>query len=357
MAERIHVVAPGGEDYDIVIEPGLLADGERLASEFGLNKRVAVVTNETIAPLHGEALVNALPDAFLVTMGDGEQHKNMATVTEMCRELARCGLDRGSTVVALGGGVVGDTAGYVAASYMRGIRLVQVPTSLLAMVDSSVGGKVGVDLPEGKNLVGAFKQPAAVLIDPNTLGTLPEMEWRNGLAETIKHGLIADAGILDLVKALAIPEPDADKLTALVARAVQVKVDVVQQDPYEKGVRQHLNLGHTFGHAIERVTNYAVPHGWAVGIGLNAAAVLSKELGLCSANVPQTVINVLHSFGHIGRVPEMKDYGEQWEAMQTDKKWRDGRSRFVLLEDIEKPVVVEDVPREIVVKVLESLRY
>ncbi len=355
MAERIHVVAPGGEDYDIVIEPGLLANGERLASEFGLNKRVAVITNETIAPLHGEALVSALPDAFLVTMPDGEQYKNMTTVTEMCRELARCGLDRGSTVIALGGGVVGDTAGYVAASYMRGIRLVQVPTSLLAMVDSSVGGKVGVDLPEGKNLVGAFKQPAVVLIDPNTLATLPDVEWRNGLAETIKHGLIADAGILDLVQNLAIPQPDAAKLMALVARAVQVKVDVVQQDPYEKGVRQHLNLGHTFGHALERVTEYAWAHGAGVAVGVLAAAQLSARLGRCDASLPERVEQTLlknHMPVRIGDI----DPAALWDAMFTDKKWRDGRPRFVLLEALEKPFVLEDVPREDVIAVLNALR-
>lgn len=356
MAEHIRVNAPGGEDYDIIIAPGLLHNSAHFAGAFPLAKRVAVITNDTIAPLHGEALVNTLPNAVLVTMGDGEQHKNMETVTRLCRELARAGVDRGSTVIALGGGVVGDTAGYVAASYMRGVRLVQVPTSLLAMVDSSVGGKVGVDIPEGKNLVGAFKQPTAVLIDPDTLGTLPEIEWRNGLAEVIKHGLIADAEILDMVREISIPEPDTAKLTALLRRAIQVKVNVVAQDPYEQGVRQHLNLGHTFAHAIERVSEYGVPHGMAVGMGINAAAALSAKLGLCDAQLAATVTEIV---GHIQptRVHHMDDYGLLWEAMKTDKKWRDGRSRFVLLEDIGKPVVVEDVPRDVVIEVLQSLRY
>ena len=356
MAERIGVSAPGGEDYEIVIEAGVLRDSARLADTFGLNKRVAVVTNETIAPLHGEALAAALPDAVLVTMQDGEQYKTMETVTALCRELARAGLDRGSTVLALGGGVVGDTAGYVASSYMRGVRLLQAPTSLLAMVDSSVGGKVGVDIPEGKNLVGAFKQPGVVLIDPETLATLPAEEWRNGLAEVIKHGLIADAGILEMVAGLAVPEADASKLSALIGRAVRVKVDVVQQDPYEQGVRQHLNLGHTFGHAIERVTEYAWAHGAGVAVGLLAAAKLSKRLGCCSGDVVQRVQDTLTANEMPTDIGDLEP-GALWAAMKTDKKWRDGRSRFVLLEDIEKPIVMEDVPRETVIEVLEEMRY
>jgi 3-dehydroquinate synthase len=339
-----------------MLEPGLLQNSARLASAFPLNKRAAVVTNDTIAPLHGQALVEALPDAALVTMGDGEQYKNMETVTRLCRELARAGLDRGSTVIALGGGVVGDTAGYVAASYMRGVRLVQAPTSLLAMVDSSVGGKVGVDIPEGKNLVGAFKQPAAVLIDPDTLGTLPEIEWRNGLAEVVKHGLIADAGILDVVKGLSIPEPDTETVTALLRRAIRVKVTVVEQDPYEQGVRQHLNLGHTFAHAIERVTKYGWAHGTAVSVGLLAAAKLSARLGCCGTGVVDLIAETLTANAMPTRIDAL-DPAELWEAMKTDKKWRDGRSRFVLLEGIGKPVVVEDVPRKVVIEVLESLRY
>lgn len=348
MADRIRVLAPHNEDYDIVIEPGLLRDGKRLVADYILDKRVAIITNETIAPHHAERLAAVLPDAVVITMADGEAHKHMGTVTALCSDLAKAGVDRGSTVIALGGGVVGDTAGFVAASYMRGVRLVQVPTSLLAMVDSSVGGKVGVDLPEGKNLVGAFKQPAAVLIDPETLETLPDVEWRNGMAEVIKHGLIADPKLL---------EPAVhtrNNAAELVRRAVQVKVDVVQQDPYEHGVRQYLNLGHTFGHAIEHVTNFGVPHGQAVAMGMVAAAELSHRLGLCPADLPGHVRAILQDVGLPISVPTLS--GEAlWQAMFRDKKWRDGRSRFVLLEAIAKPKVIEDVDGGIVIKVLEEL--
>lgn len=349
MANPIQVTAPDGNTYSIVIESGLLSDRERLADEFGLGKRVAVVTNETIAPLHGEALAKRLPNAVLVTVPDGEQYKTMEIVTQLCRDLARAGLDRGSTVIALGGGVIGDTAGFVAASYMRGVRLVQVPTSLLAMVDSSVGGKVGVDLPEGKNLVGAFKQPAAVIIDPDVLGTLPPEEWRNGMGEVIKHGLLADEMLLNPL--MHTPNNAAE----LVARAVQVKVDVVEQDPYEHGVRQHLNLGHTFAHAIERVTEYGWAHGAAVGVGLIAAARLSQHLNLLDTATTEQVETIVAESGlptHIGDLnPEAL-----WQAMHTDKKWRDGRSRFVLLKGMNQPTIVEDVAQADVISVLESMQ-
>jgi 3-dehydroquinate synthase len=349
MAQRIRVKAPGDDDYDIVITPGLLRDSDQLVGPFALDKRVAVITNDTIAPLHGEALAATLPDAVLLTMPDGEAYKHMGTITDLCRACARAGLDRGSTIIGLGGGVVGDTAGYVAASYMRGIRFVQAPTSLLAMVDSSVGGKVGVDIPEGKNLVGAFKQPAAVLIDPNVLSTLPDAEWRNGMAEVVKHGYIQDPALLDT--ALHIPTRAAE----LVRRAVQVKVDIVQRDPYEQNIRQYLNLGHTFGHAIEKVTTFEWAHGQGVGFGLLAAAALSARLGLVDGSLVEQVGGVVASLGLPTRLNGI-DPAALWDAMKTDKKWRDGRSRFVLLEGIARPTIVEDVPRADVIATLEALR-
>jgi shikimate kinase/3-dehydroquinate synthase len=349
MAERIRVNAPGGEDYDIVIEAGLLSDSQRLVGDFELGKRVAIITNDTVGPLYGSALVSRLPDAVMLTMPDGEAYKTMETVTDLCRQCAQAGLDRGSTIIALGGGVVGDTAGYVAASYMRGIRLVQAPTSLLAMVDSSVGGKVGVDIPEGKNLVGAFKQPAAVLIDPDVLATLPQVEWRNGMAETIKHGFIADPALLDTdLHAL-------NRAAEMVRRAVQVKVNVVEEDPYEQGIRQFLNLGHTFGHAIERVTQYEWAHGHGVGFGVVAAAALSHRLGMIDADLNKQIRDAVTAVGLPTKLGNIAP-SDLWEAMRTDKKWRDGRSRFVLLKALAQPTVVEDVPKEDVIAVLDSLR-
>jgi 3-dehydroquinate synthase len=290
-----------------------------------------------------------LPRAALVTMPDGEQFKTLATVATVYGDLVRARLDRGSTVIALGGGVVGDTAGFAAATYMRGVRLVQIPTSLLAMVDSSVGGKVGVDLPEGKNLVGAFKQPDAVIIDPEVLETLPQPEWRNGMAEVIKHGLLADPALLDTSL------HSRERAAELVRRAVQVKVDVVQQDPYEKGIRAHLNLGHTFAHAIEQVTQYRWPHGEAVGVGLLAAVQLSSVLFMCDSGLPEMVEDILATTGLPRRLNGL-DADAIYAAMATDKKWQNGRSRFVLLRGIAQPEIVEDVPKTAVIDVLRRLK-
>lgn len=348
MADRILVTAPDSQ-YHIVIEAGLLRQTERLAAEFGLGVRSAVVTNTTLAPLYGEALAAALPNAALVTMPDGEQHKTLATVSQIYSDLVNVRLDRGSTVIALGGGVVGDTAGFAAATYMRGVRLVQIPTTLLAMVDSSVGGKVGVDLPEGKNLVGAFKQPDVVLIDPEVLASLPQAEWRNGMAEVIKHGLLADPALLDTN--LHTPQRAAE----LVRRAVQVKVDVVEQDPYEKNIRAHLNLGHTFAHAIEQVTQYQWPHGEAVGVGLLAAARLSYALALCDSTLPEEVEDLLAATGLPRRLNGL-DAEAIYAAMATDKKWQNGCSRFILLRGVGLPEIVEDVSKSAVLDVLRLLQ-
>ncbi len=343
MADRIRVTAPGG-DYDIHIVAGIL----RQVSEYVPHGKSVVITNTTVAPLHGKKLIEHLVDAALVTMPDGEQYKTLDTVAQLYIEIVDAGLDRGGAVIALGGGVVGDTAGFAAATYMRGVRLVQIPTSLLAMVDSSVGGKVGVDLPQGKNLVGAFKQPEVVLIDPEVLATLPEREWRCGMGEIIKHGLLADEGLL-------APELWAKERAAeLVRRAVQVKVNVVQQDPYEQNVRAHLNLGHTFAHAIERVSHYSWLHGEAVGVGLVAAARLSFALGLCDSGLAEKVEDVVHGVGLPTRLGNLEAEA-LYAAMGTDKKWQSGRSRFVLLGGMCKPMIVEDVPKETVIHILQEM--
>jgi 3-dehydroquinate synthase len=348
MAVQIDVNKPGGGTYPIIIERGLLRSiGER-ASAYSLEKRVGIITNTTVEPLYGDALVQALPNATIVTMQDGEQYKSLETIGSLYAQVIGAGLDRGSTVFALGGGVVGDTAGFVAATYMRGVRLVQAPTTLLAMVDSSVGAKVGIDLPQGKNMVGAFKQPALVLIDPDVLATLPERERRCGMAEIIKHGLIADPGLLDDIEA------QVDDVQ-LIQRAVQVKVNIVEEDPYEQNIRAFLNLGHTFGHAIEQVSGYAWLHGEAVAVGLIAAARLSHRLHLCDASVVDRVGQAVAEAG-LPQSIEGLDPAALWAAMATDKKWREGKPRFVLLRDIGKPEIVEGVEREVVMTVLEHLQ-
>lgn len=358
MADRIEVATPQGT-YPILFERQAARQIADFIDVFGLRGRTAVVTDTTVAPLYGAAIVRSLPDAVLIEMPEGEQHKTLDTVAHLYRRFVEAGLDRSSTVIALGGGVVGDTAGFAAATYMRGIRLVQMPTSLLAMVDSSVGGKVGVDLPEGKNLVGAFKQPDLVIIDVSVLTTLPPRQFSCGLAEVIKHGLLADPDLLELVCSLVSSGLDRaasrlDELTAVVRRAVQVKVDIVQRDPYEQNIRAYLNLGHTFGHAIETVSEYRWHHGEAVGVGLIAAARLSATLRLCEPDLPDQVMHLVHCAG----LPTTMELEPEpvLAAMATDKKWRAGQSRFILLRGIGHPVIQADVPQEAVLEVLASLR-
>ena len=340
MAQRIHVKTPTSS-YEITIERGAL-------SNFELTGSCAIATNTTLAPLYGEALFKRLPAAVLVTLPDGEQYKTLDTVAQLYSKFVKAGLDRGSTVIALGGGVVGDTAGFAAATYMRGVRFIQIPTTLLAMVDSSVGGKVGVDLPEGKNLVGAFKQPDSVLIDPDVLATLPEREWRCGAAEAIKHALIADPGLLDLI------DPDGDQ-AAMIARAVQVKVNIVEQDPYEQNIRAYLNFGHTFAHAVEQVSGYQWLHGEAVGVGMVAAARLSAVTGLLDPVSAAQIEAIVKRYGLPTRLGAL-DPEALYEAMATDKKWQAGHSRFVLLEAFGKPKIVTDVPPPQVIEVLQGLQ-
>ena len=220
----------------------------------------------------------------------------------------------------------------------------QIPTTLLAMVDSSVGGKVGVDLPQGKNLIGAFKQPRAVVVDTETLETLPPLQWRCGMAEVIKHGLIARPSLLDSEMW------SKDRAVELVRDAVRVKIEVVEQDPYERGIRAHLNLGHTFGHAIEKVTGYRVPHGEAVAIGIVKAATLSERLGMIDADAVDKIVSILEKIGL--PIDIELDKNEWYAAMSTDKKWQSGRSRFVLLKALGEATIVEGLTKDEVLAVL-----
>ena len=349
MAEPIQVNIPDVKPYNIIIEKGLISNLAELAETYSLGSRVVVATDTNVAPLHAQALADSLPNAALVTMQDGEAHKNLDTVRDYYDQLFEAKADRHTVLLACGGGVVGDTAGFVAATFMRGIRLIQMPTTLLSMVDSSVGGKVGVDVPQGKNLVGAFKQPEAVLIDTDVLQTLPDAEWRAGMAEVIKHGFLADEGLLN---------PDLHHISRaeeLVSRAIKVKVAVVEEDPYEHSVRAYLNLGHTFAHAIEHVTNFGWSHGDAVGFGLLAAVKLSQRLNMCDEALVERVNKTLQQIG-LPRVIGDLSPDAIFDAMTTDKKWKNGISRFVLLQGMNQPTIREGIPREDVVTILEELQ-
>lgn len=343
--DELTVAHPGGQ-YNVYVGEGLLG---RLRELAGMDGRIALITDSNVGPLYAQAIPDA---ACVITMPDGEQNKTLATVNGMYEQLLAAGMDRGSTIVALGGGVVGDVAGFVAATYMRGVNFVQCPTSLLAMVDASVGGKTGVDLPQGKNLVGAFKQPTAVLADIATLQTLPPEELSAGMAEVIKHGLIGD---MDLFERLESGKSFGD-LQSLVTRAIRVKQIVVQEDPFEHGRRATLNLGHTFGHAIEQVSQYRIRHGAGVALGLVAAANLSARLGYCSPDLQGRIETALRHAGLPDRIPADLPPEAQYRAMFSDKKKAAGKLRFILLRDVEDVFVADDVPETAVMETLAAVQ-
>ena len=352
----IPVRHPGGS-YPIWIGVGLLDRlGELLREEVGTTGRIAVVTNTVVAPLYAtraeESLRDAGFDPFLCVIPDGEAHKRLGTVERLYELFLDGGLDRGGTIVSLGGGVTGDTAGFAAATYMRGVRFVQVPTTLLAMVDASVGGKTGVDLGRGKNLVGAFKQPALVLIDPSVLVTLPVDEIRNGIAETIKHGII---GAPELFAALEADPALVPLPAARIARALRVKIEIVEQDPYERGLRAVLNLGHTVGHALERVSGFGLSHGKAVAIGLVAAARIAVRLKQADRALVDQIEGVLRAWGLPIQVPRAS-VDEIIAAMAHDKKRLDGRLRFILPRRIGAVEITDDVPLDTVRAVLNEMK-
>ena len=349
----MEVQHPGGA-YRILLGRGLIRQVGSLLQEQGLEGQTALVTNATVGELYASAVLESLATAGFVTavcsMADGEAHKTLDTVRWLYDRFIEEGLDRRSTVLALGGGVAGDMAGFAAATYLRGVRFVQVPTTLLAMVDSSAGGKVAVDHPRGKNLIGAFKQPVLVIADPGTLATLPAREFASGMAEVIKTGLIGDPGLFEQIEDHG-PFPVA----WIIERALRVKVRVVEADPYELGQRATLNLGHTFGHALEQLSNYELSHGEAVGIGLVAAARLSVRMGNCDSSLPSRVEQVLARSGLPVRYRDFSPV-QVWEAMATDKKRQGKQRRFILIRGIGDTFVTDQVGKEDVLVVLEELR-
>ncbi len=354
--EKIAVHTPVGE-YPIFIGSGLLALSS-VPPQFkahGISSICAIVTNPAIAELYAPRISDSLrANGFqprVVDVPDGEQHKTLNTVRNIYDRLIDAQLDRGSIIFALGGGVVGDIAGYVAATFLRGVPFVQLPTTLLAMVDSSIGGKVGVDHTRGKNLIGAFKQPLAVVADTDTLASLPEVEFRCGMAEVVKHGMIGDKELFEKLQT----DDCRLQIDRWLSRAIRVKVNIVERDPFETSDRAKLNLGHTFGHALEKVSEYKIRHGEGVAIGLVCATRLAARRGLCNAKLPELIEHLLKKIGLPTRVPSGLSPDAIFDAMQTDKKRVNDRLRFVLPRDIGDVVVVDDVEREQVHAVLKEV--
>jgi len=352
---RITVRGPS-ERYHICIGDGLLSQSGRLLVNRQLRPGpAAVVSNSMIADQQAEPLLKSLREAgfqpTLCLVPEGEQHKTLASISSLYEQFLAAGLDRRSPVIALGGGVIGDMTGFAAATYLRGVPFVQIPTSLLSMVDASVGGKTGVDLPQGKNLVGAFKQPAVVIIDPEVMQTLPGAEFRAGLAEVIKHGII---GAPDLFQQLEEYGPTS--LKHLVADAVRVKVKIVEEDPFEQGRRALLNLGHTFGHAIELVSEFTLRHGEAVAVGTVAAARMAVALGRCEASLAERITKLIDRLGLPTQLPAAEyDLDAVLAAMGHDKKRAGKTLRFVIPQALGDVVLIDDPGIEFVRNALRSV--
>ena len=348
----------GDRSYPIVIGQSLLSIPD-LISRHVAGQRVAIVTNTTVAPLYLDRVVSALERAgkqvVTIVLPDGEEEKNWSSLMRVFDVLLAEKCDRKTSMVALGGGVIGDLTGFAAATYMRGVPFIQVPTTLLAQVDSSVGGKTGINHPLGKNMIGAFYQPQAVIADTSTLDTLPSRELSAGLAEVIKHGAIIDEPFFDWIESniQTLIGRDAAALAYAIKRSCEIKADVVRQDEREGGLRAILNFGHTFGHAIEAGLGYGEwLHGEAVGCGMVMAADLSHRLGFIDAKTRSRIAALVSAAGLPASAPDLGV--ERWlELMQVDKKNEGGKIKFILLKPLGASVIMA-VPQDVLLATLRA---
>lgn len=353
-------VALGERSYPIYIGSGLLRDASYLLPHV-IAKQVLIVTNDRIAPLYLDKVKKLFSGLVcqVVVLPDGEKHKNLETMNFIFDALIHDKHSRTTTLVALGGGVVGDMTGFAAACYQRGVSFIQIPTTLLAQVDSSVGGKTGVNHPLGKNMIGAFHQPECVLIDVDTLSTLPDREYRSGLAEVIKYGLINDRSFFNWLceNADRLLQRNPSALIHAIECSCNNKANIVAVDEKETGVRALLNYGHTFGHAIEAWQNYTgFLHGEAIAIGSVIAAELSVRLGLLSCEDGEAVRSIIGRFGLPVCVPADMTSDTFIDFMQRDKKILDGSLRLILLESIGKAMVKSAVPTDQIIQAIEACR-
>jgi 3-dehydroquinate synthase len=365
MSASVHVDLPG-RAYDIIIGPGVLQEAGARIAAMGGRKHICIITDANVARLHLPQLQAALTASGLTSdaliLPAGESTKCWAQLERSVEWLLTQKVERGDSVVAFGGGVIGDLAGFAAAILRRGVRFVQIPTSLLAQVDSSVGGKTGINSPSGKNLIGAFHQPSLVLADAALLGTLPERDFLAGYGEVVKYGLLGDAAFFNWLEgnAPAMAKGEMAARVYAVTRSCQMKADIVQRDETEQGDRALLNLGHTFCHALEAATGYSdrLLHGEGVAIGCALAFELSARLGLCSQEDPSRVRAHLRDMGmkvDIGDIAgDLPDAAGLLDLMGQDKKVLDGKLRFILARGIGDAFITSDVPRDAVLQVLDD---
>jgi 3-dehydroquinate synthase len=357
---RIPVVTPS-RSYEVLIESGLLARAGECLAKILDGRRTFVVTVPPVRRRWAKVLLKSLSDSGIETaileMPDGERFKRLATLEKLAENLVKQGADRDVTLIALGGGVVGDVAGFLASIYMRGVDVIQAPTTVLAQVDAAIGGKTGVNLVSGKNLLGTFHQPRAVLVDPSVLRTLPSREYHAGLYEALKCGIIGDPELFRLFeeKRRQILDRDPVVLQKVIADSVRLKASVVSKDERESGLRQVLNLGHTIGHALEAETLYTqLLHGEAVAWGMVAAAHIAVSSGKLESATAARITNLVLGFG---RLPRMKwQTSNILKRLRSDKKTRHGLVHFILPRDIGKVEVTSDVPEAVVRSAVDEIR-
>lgn len=350
----------GTRSYVVHVGRDLLQTvGAHLPSALQNRKNCAVITDSHVGPLYAATVADALRAAgkqvHVITVPAGEASKSLPHAETVCGEMVRAGLDRQSFAVALGGGVIGDLGGFCASLYQRGIPYVQIPTTVLSQVDSSVGGKTGVNLPDAKNMVGAFHQPALVVADINTLTSLPRREFNEGFAEIIKHACIRDASMFDAIESVAANQGD---LSDLIRRNIAIKAAIVEADEFEtKGLRALLNFGHTLGHAIEAAAGYGqLLHGEAISLGLRAASWLSTQLAGLAIEDHQRVIHLLRRFDLPVTLPSHFDTEDLLRIARMDKKFEHGRIRFVLLNRLGDALVSREVTEAHLVEAIAELR-
>jgi 3-dehydroquinate synthase len=351
----------GERSYDILIGNNILQNIRGSLKSLGLSPKIAIVSNPTVYPLYGRVVANSLKkagfDVLTVTIPDGEEYKDLLWVEHIYNMLLKAKLDRSSALVALGGGVIGDITGFTASTYMRGISYIQVPTTLLAQVDSSVGGKTGVNHKLGKNMIGTFWQPRLVWIDVSTLKTLPRREFLAGLAEVIKYGVIWDGKLFDFLEAgkKKILDLDRDSIMHIIKRSCEIKAEVVSRDERESGLRSILNFGHTVGHAIETATGYRrYLHGEAIAIGMCLEAKLSGNLKFTGNDKVRRIKSLIESYDLPSEIPADIDMKRILSSMELDKKAIAGELRFILPERIGKVRIQKGVPEKMIKEVLKS---
>ena len=359
---KVSLARRSDRSYEIIIGRDILERACMLVSQRGCSRRMVVIADSNVAGLHGEACVALMcrlgMPAELITFPAGEASKTIDMVLSVSTELLERKVDRSATLVALGGGVTGDLVGFVASIYMRSIPFIQIPTSLIAQVDSSIGGKTGVDFKGGKNLLGSFYQPKDVIIDISWLDTLPEKEFKNGLAEVVKYGIIDDADLFETLEweASALLERSPGILERVVERCCAIKKGLVEIDEYDLGIRRILNFGHTIGHALEGVSDYRINHGTAVSIGMVAEARIAEKKGCLDRRERERIEALLDSLGLERTIPVDMDTNELLSRIGLDKKRRGGKVPFVLIKKIGVSFINGSVDENLVKETIEELK-